>query len=266
MLTFSPNSESTIVDPTRITVRRITKELARGPIERHHYLKKWPSSKICFGVFKDEFQFFGVNITNVPIGVLVYGYPGRRGLAQEISPLLQKREVLELKRLWVEDGHGRNIESYVIGQSRKLLRTHHPEVKVLVSYADPSAGHRGTIYQATGWDYQIVNKVGKGSSFAISLVPNPKQTDWIHSRSAGRRFGKTDIELLKRKFGHDFSIRRDSDKYRYLYFNCDRREKKRLMKSLRRPIAEYRKEMNYAGGVEEIKVGPEHQIQRSLSV
>lgn len=268
MLTNSPNSESQIVDPTRITVRPIPMELAKPLIVKNHYLHKWSPSKICFGVFKDEYQFFGVNITNHPIGVLVYGYPVRRGLAQEISPLLQNCAILELKRLWVEDGHGKNIESFVIAQSFRLLKIHHPEVKVLVSYADPAAGHRGTIYQATNWNYQVVkNTTGESGSFAISLTKNPKPSDWIHSRTAGRRFGRHGIDILKRKLGHDFVIRLDSDKYRYLYFLAKKTERKRILQSLRHPIASaYRQEMNYAGGVKEIEVGPEYQIQRSLSV
>jgi len=33
----------------------------------------------------------------------------------------------------------------------RYIKQHHRDVKYLLSYADPSAGHRGTIYQAANW-------------------------------------------------------------------------------------------------------------------
>jgi len=266
MMTTLPTSEPTPVDTTRITVRVVSKELVRNLIEERHYLKKWSSSTICFGIFKDDGRFAGIDVQNPPIGVLVYGYPVRKGLAREISPLLKGDEVFELKRVWVEDGNGKNIESFVVAQSFRLLKIHCPQVKVLVSYADPAAGHKGLIYRATNWKYQEVNHGSAGkSAFALSLALNPDERDWLHSRTVVRWFGKHSLNLLKRKIGHDFLIRHDSQKYRYVYFLTVKSETKRLIKSLKHPLVPYKQELNHIGGVEEIKVCAEYRIERSFS-
>jgi hypothetical protein len=57
----------------------------------------------------------------------------------------------ELARLWVEDGVPINAESWLIAQAVRYIRKERPDVKYLVSYADPSAGHQGTIYKAANW-------------------------------------------------------------------------------------------------------------------
>jgi len=57
----------------------------------------------------------------------------------------------ELARLWLDDRVPRNAESWLIAQAIRHIRQHRPEVKFLVSYADPSAGHRGTVYKAANW-------------------------------------------------------------------------------------------------------------------
>jgi hypothetical protein len=57
----------------------------------------------------------------------------------------------ELARLWVHDDIPTNAESWFIGKAVKYVKIHYPEVRYLVSYADPSAGHMGTIYKAANW-------------------------------------------------------------------------------------------------------------------
>jgi hypothetical protein len=57
----------------------------------------------------------------------------------------------ELARLWVEDWMPLNTESWLLAQAVRHVRKNRPDVKFLVSYADPSAGHKGTIYKAANW-------------------------------------------------------------------------------------------------------------------
>ena len=57
-----------------------------------------------------------------------------------------------LTRLWLSDELPRNAESRVVGVVTRALKRH-TGLKFLVSYADPSHGHLGTIYQAAGWLY-----------------------------------------------------------------------------------------------------------------
>src|SRR5690606_17777398 len=109
-------------------------------------------------------------------------------------------EVLELTRLWIEDGYGKNIESYVISQCLKQIEQRDKNISVIVSYADPEQGHDGVIYQATNWLYQ-------GTDFG--LMPNYSiriegTDDWIHSRTVNQRYGSTNLDHLKRVIGKTF--------------------------------------------------------------
>ena len=53
---------------------------------------------------------------------------------------------------FLDGGRGPNNESRVLGLILRALRRE-GTYKLLVSFADPSAGHVGTIYQASGWTY-----------------------------------------------------------------------------------------------------------------
>jgi len=57
----------------------------------------------------------------------------------------------ELARLWIADDIPQNAETFLIGASVRYIRRVRPEMQCLVSYADPSAGHVGTIYKAANW-------------------------------------------------------------------------------------------------------------------
>src|ERR1044071_9458832 len=101
-------------------------------IEKNHYLHAWPTNaQLCFGLVKiDE---------NRMVGAQIFGEPGRADLFKSISPLLTEHEqVLELQRGFVEDGYGQNIESWFVSRCFKAIRQIRPQVKVIVSYADPS--------------------------------------------------------------------------------------------------------------------------------
>ncbi len=61
---------------------------------------------------------------------------------------MPRTAVFELVRLFVFDGYGGNIESYLIGESFRWLKKNRPDIKALISYSDPMQGHVGTVYQA----------------------------------------------------------------------------------------------------------------------
>ena len=116
-------------------VRPVTKAEATPLIEQH-YLGKWPG--VC--VLR-----LGLICGSELLGVLVFALPPRE---------TNKRyggETLELARLWVDDRVPRNAETWFIGKGVKHVKKTMPTVRFLVSYADPSQGHRGTIYKAANW-------------------------------------------------------------------------------------------------------------------
>jgi hypothetical protein len=57
----------------------------------------------------------------------------------------------ELARLYLLDSLPANAETYVIGAALRYIRNERPEVRFIVSYADPSVNHSGTIYRAANF-------------------------------------------------------------------------------------------------------------------
>ncbi|MEY4572547.1 MAG: Polaribacter phage, partial [Bacteroidota bacterium] len=128
-------------DISLITLQPINKNIARGIIEKNHYTHKWTNCTVAYGVYiKDSIQHeFFEGDANKLIGVIIYGNAVGRCASTSISPLLINDNVFELTRLWIEDGYGKNIESYCIAKSFELINKDFPKIKCILSYADSEA-------------------------------------------------------------------------------------------------------------------------------
>ena len=225
------------VETGRLRVDSIPKNLAKSMIEKYHYTHAWTSCRYAIGLFYEtdnEHAFFDEQEEKL-IGVAVYGYPVGRLSAQSISELLEPSAVLELTRLFVHDGYGKNIESHFISKSFKWLQENDKKIKALMSYADPKEGHLGGIYQATNWLYQG-DKIRYCDSWLFRLE---EDGDWIHPRTIFSQYGTNDINVLKEKIGHTFWMKEEPRKHRYIYFLCNKKEKKKFIKSLKHPPLKY---------------------------
>ena len=105
-------------------------------------------------------------------GVCVFGMGTGKGQYYRLIDDLQDGEYRELTRMWSPDDMPKNTESRLISESIKLLPK---KVRFIMSYADPSVGHMGTIYQATNWLC-----CGKSQADEWYIVDGEK----IHPRSA----------------------------------------------------------------------------------
>jgi hypothetical protein len=120
-------------------------------IETHHYSKSinGVKSSACFAVeYKGSL-----------VGAVLYG---------QMSTTAWKRfgegeqEVLELRRLVMLDECPKNSESRIVGWTIRWVRRNCPNVKVIVSYADPNHGHTGIIYKAANFNLHGMSGKDKG--------------------------------------------------------------------------------------------------------
>lgn len=103
---------------------------------RRHYLGKRPAVVVaCFMLLID----------GMARGCAVYALPPKQ------TAVRYRGLTWELARLFVDDEVPTNAETWLIASTVRAIRKAHPDVKALVSYADPSAGHAGTIYKAANW-------------------------------------------------------------------------------------------------------------------
>jgi hypothetical protein len=97
-------------------------------------------------------------------------------------------DVATLARFWMADELPPNNESRALALILRELRRE-GAYKLLVSFADPAAGHVGTIYQASGWTYL-------GTTEPERYLELDGQR--IHPRSASSRFGSDSVAHLRR--------------------------------------------------------------------
>lgn len=107
---------------------------------KKHYLGKWPGVVVSIYALMKNGVFVGVCVFALPPRQTVKRYgAGRMGNC-----------VWELARLWVCDELPKNTETWFIARVLAMVRARR-DVSAVVSYADPSAGHLGTIYRAGNW-------------------------------------------------------------------------------------------------------------------
>lgn len=152
-------------------------------IECEHYLRRWPGVVMCTLAMRIAAERCGLKYDR-SVGVLVFALPPRE---------TSKRYggvTWELARLWIDDEMPRNSESWFISQAVRHVRQCHPEVECLVSYADPSAGHQGTIYRAANWIQDGRTDMGRKTPRCDYFVDGKK-----YSRKAHVPEGATAIRL-----------------------------------------------------------------------
>lgn len=103
-------------------------------IKERHYLKSTPPGFVFVIEFMDG---------RTRVGAMQLGRPCSKSLDQD--------RILELNRMYFVDEAPKNTESQALGMMRRFVRTWYPNIRLLLSYSDPSAGHSGRIYEADGW-------------------------------------------------------------------------------------------------------------------
>ena len=181
----------------QMRVAPIPFRIAKQLLVREHYLHSMPGgSRLSLGVFLGG-QLLGA--------VLLGAGPSN---AHRMVEGGDSDSCLTLTRLWLDNSLPRNSESRVLGVIFRHLRRS-TAVKFLVSYADPAAGHIGTIYQASNWLYaglsQAVPWIDLGDG-----VPR-------HSRSVAHSYGTHGRAHFA---AHGIELQRipQSPKHRYIRF------------------------------------------------
>jgi hypothetical protein len=166
---------------------------------RRHYLHRWPGVVVCTLAL--------INLQPRAIGCIVFALPPRETMKRYGVPLCW-----ELARLFIEDETPRNAETWFMCRAIHWVRKNRPDVGCLVSYADPSVGHRGIIYQAGNW-------IPDGRTDEERKTPRFDYEDPITGKHFSRRSHVPDGVVPKR-------VARIS-KFRYVYWLDGSQEKRR---------------------------------------
>jgi len=139
------------IKPLDLEVSPCPASEVRAFIEENHYSGSINGVKIT--------QCFRVDYNSELVGAVLFGAMSTTAWKKFDT---NEKAVLELRRLVLLDKVGYNSESRVISICLKHIKRFMPEVKLIVSYADPQYGHDGTIYKAANFDYWGTSSKDKG--------------------------------------------------------------------------------------------------------
>lgn len=161
-----------------IKIIECDKSQADRIIIKHHYSHK---------VTKNSFASLLVLYYGKVSGALQCGY----GIRPKIKGDYKSEQVREFDRMWLSDEMPKFSETIVLSLFHHYMKLAHPEVKVLISYADTSVGNNGTIYRAA--NYELIDKL----NVDFYLLPNGER---VHPVSMWHRHGTRSWDFLQKQY------------------------------------------------------------------
>ena len=121
------------VDATKVSVAPIAKSIAKDMIIKKHYTHAWTACRYSLGIYHtmEEKDVFGND--QQLVGVAVYGFPVGAKAPTSVCDGLTKDHILELTRLYVDDGFGSNIESCALGKTFQWIKDNEDRIQLMMS-------------------------------------------------------------------------------------------------------------------------------------
>jgi len=117
-------------------------QAAKYAVEHWHYSRVMPAGRnVYIGAWED----------GVFVGCVMFGMGSGNSTNGNRYGLKKSHEMAELTRIALCQ-HKTNV-SQIVAKGIKLLKQQSPDLRLLISMADPAAGHIGAIYQAGNWIY-----------------------------------------------------------------------------------------------------------------
>lgn len=193
------------------TVRQIKSSVGKEFIRTHHYSRSCHNGPMCWGLFDNEDNL---------VGVCAFATPNSENVRASVFGSDYVNNVTELHRLVVLDDAPTNTESWFIVRALKGLKEYRPNVWAVLSFADTTEGHNGTIYQATNAIYTGMSSRARFYRDTEGRLRHPRQSGHNVTPAEAKEKGWT-------------SEMREA-KHRYLFLiPDDKRHKKVLLKILK---------------------------------
>ena len=187
-------------------------------IRQYHYSHGSHNGPTCYGLFD----------ASVLIGVCAFATPCSENVRASVFGVDAKDSITELHRLVLFDSAPKNSESFFIARSLHELKKLRPHINGVLSFADATEGHVGTIYQATNALY--CGTSGRATFFIDSdgRLRHPRQNGVNISQQVAKSRGWV-------------PTKRDG-KHRYLFLLPNSKaHKKELLRTLKLTVAPYPK-------------------------
>ena len=208
-----------VIDNINFSIQSVGYHETKEWLLHKHYAHRIPSISYAFGLYSD----------NVLVGICTFGIPASPSLVNGAFGGQYVDIFYELNRLVVNENLPRNALSFFVGGCLRML----PSPLIVVSYSDTSMHHHGYIYQATNFIYTGLSSAH--SEYKLADIDNK------HSRHLFDLYGG--INSAKEQ-GIDMEVGQRARKHRYFYFIGNKRERKKMLKSLKYQVMPYPKGNN----------------------
>ena len=121
------------------------------------FIEFWHYSKNVNGLTTD-YCFKLLDSAGNMIGAMIYGKIAMANVWKKYAEV--ESDLIELKRLCCIDNTPKNTESYFIGNTLRWLKKN-TSIKKVISYADMTYSHQGTIYKASNFTHEGLTAKGK---------------------------------------------------------------------------------------------------------
>lgn len=194
---------------TDLIVRPISEVEALELIFDNHYSKIMPRLTT---------HYLGGFIGERLVGVMTLGW-GTRPVhtIKRLFPSLSTKDYFEIGKMCMLEEMPTNSESVFLSRVIKWMKEN-TTAKLLFTWADGILGKPGYVYQAANFMYG-------GYIWTDLYIADTGEK--VHPRTTGGIFGGR--PTLKEMKAHNWSHYRGKQ-FRYVYFLCDKREKKQLLK------------------------------------
>ena len=196
-------------------VVRIDYSDCRDFILNHHYLRRNTTASYCYGLYRDSEL----------IGIATYGRPVAHSLVKGAFGGKYMDTFLELNRLYTIDDLPKNTLSWFLSKTLKML----PSPMVVVSYADISVGHTGSIYKATNWIYTGLS--AKRKDYKLKGVDLHGASIMDKYRGVPNRVAK-----MREDYGDLLYTEDRPRKHRFFYLIGSKKQKKDMMNNMKYKI------------------------------
>ena len=198
-----------------LQTRLVDNDYAKRFISKYHY------SKTCSNIVVAIGQWYKNDLINC----IVFNYCCGREMAKQVLKNGNNENTLELSRMVSIEPKPKNLESYSISKALNWLKENMPNIKVIISYADNTMGHKGYCYQASNFVYYGQSRPTK------EYYLDGKR---IHERVLNSRYGSSSEEFLKSQLGDRFFVKINKEtKSRYYHLiSQNKKELKELKKNI----------------------------------
>lgn len=162
--------------PLQFIVRKIDSKTGKEYIKKNHYSHGIHNGPICYGLFDK----------GLLVGVCAFSTPCSENVCRSVGGVGNERSVIELSRLHLQDYCPKNSESFFVSKCIKMLFKDRKNYNYIVSFADPTQGHKGTIYKALNF---IQDGISSPATFYID-----KDGRLRHPRQNGKNISKKEAE------------------------------------------------------------------------